>query len=139
MKKSTLLGALAGAVVLFLIGWIFYGMLNPMASHITPEGLATSRGESSSMPMLIVGHLIIGLLASIIYGKWARGVHNAGHGFQFGALLGAVIGLGLGCIFIATSNYMTTTGHLIEALYYIIGYGIMGAVISMVYAKFGDE
>jgi hypothetical protein len=44
-----------------------------------------------------------------------------------------IIGLGMGLIWLGTSNFMDTTGHVAEAVVDIIYYGIAGVVISLVY------
>jgi membrane-associated PAP2 superfamily phosphatase len=60
-------------------------------------------------------------------------MHSLSQGFQFGALVGAMIGLGLGMIMYATSNFMDFTGQLTDGIWSILYYGLTGMAISWVY------
>jgi len=139
MNKSTIIAGLGGFVVLFIINYLFYGMSGIMDGYSTEAGRAASKGEDMSFPLLIVGHLIIALLLSFIYSKWARGTHSFGHGFQLGALIGVLLGFGIGLIWLATSNYMSSTGHIIDGVWQIVSYGITCGVISLIYSMTDKE
>ena len=139
MNKSSIIAGLGGFLTLFILGFLFYGLSGVMDSHMTEAGRAASRGENVSMPLLILGHLVMGMVLSFIYSKWARGVHNFGHGFQFGALIGLLLGLGMGMIWMATSNYMTSTGHIIDAVWQIVCFGLACGVISVLHGMFDKE
>ncbi len=75
----------------------------------------------------------------MIYSKWARGTHGFGQGYKFGALVGALLGFGVGMIWFATSNFMTSTGHIIDAVYQVVSYGIAGGVMGIVYDKMDSD
>ena len=44
-----------------------------------------------------------------------------------------MIGLGLGLVWLGTSNFMDITGYVQKAVYDIFYYGIVGIIISLVY------
>jgi len=139
MKKSTLIAGLGGAVVLYLLNYLFYGLSGMMDGYSTEAGAAISRGDDVMHLHLVLGHIIIGLALATIYSKWARGTHNFMHGFQFGAWLAIAFGLGMNLIWFATSEFSSLTGHLIDSVWAVLSYGIMCGVISIVTGKFEEE
>lgn len=133
MKKSVLLSGLAGAVVLYVINALFYGFSGILDSHQLESASACMRGNDEVLAgPIILGHLVLGFLLAYVYQKWARGTHNFTHGIQYGALLGAAFGLGLNLIWYATSYTMTLSGHIVDSVWSIVSYGIMGGIISVV-------
>ena len=139
MKKSTIMAGIAGAIVMFLLGWAFYAASGIMDSCMTEAGQATSRGEDTNILMIFVGHLISCLAMAMVYSKWARGTHSFGHGAQFGLYIGVAFGIGMNLVWMATANYMTMTGHIYDALFSIVSWAIVGGVFAIVYAKMGDD
>lgn len=89
--------------------------------------------------LIAVGHIIQGIVLAMIYSKWARGTHSFGHGAQLGALIGVFIGVGLNLIWMATGDFMTSTGHIIDGVFQIVNYAIVGGVIGMIYGKMDDD
>lgn len=137
MKSHVLIGGLILGAIMFILGGLFYGMSGIMDGFTTPEGMAAYKTDGEmSFPLLIAGELVIGLALSMVYSKWARGTHNFGHGFQFGATVGVAMGLGLGLIWMATSKMMEPTGYIVDAIYSIVALGLASGLMSMFYAKF---
>lgn len=135
MKTSTLVSGIVGGIVMWILGFLFYGMADVMSAYATPEGMAASRGDDINMLMLTLGQIVFGIAAAMLYGKWARGTHNLRHGLEFGLILGVVLGVGLNMIWYSTSNFMTGMGHVVDGLYNVVATGIMGAAIAFVYGK----
>jgi hypothetical protein len=135
MKTSTLVSGIVGGIVLWVLGFLFYGMANATAGYATPEGIAASRGDDIDMLWLTLGHIVFGIGASMLYGKWARGTHNLRHGLEFGLILGIVTGIGLNMIWFSTANFMAGMGHVVDGLFSVVASGIMGACIAFVYGK----
>ena len=139
MKKSTIIAGLVGAIVLFALGYLWYALSGIMESYATEAGAAAKKGEDTfSMPLLILGHLVTVFLMSVLYSKWARGTHNFGHGFQFGALIGAFAGVGLALMWFASTDLMTSTGWILDGIFQIVSLGITGGVIALLYHKFDE-
>ena len=133
--KSLIIGTVAAALVMWLLGWLWYGILM-MDFFEAHSGSATgvSKGpEEMDMGYLILGELIIGFILAYNWPKWSRGTNNFGHGFEYGAWIGALIGVGLGFIWYATSNLMDMTGMLVDAIYSIVSVGLAGGVIAFIY------
>jgi hypothetical protein len=140
MKKSTLIAGLGGAILLYLLNFLLYGMSGMMDGYATEAGAAIGRSDADMMHIhLALGHVIIGLALAHIYSKWARGTHNFMHGFQLGAWVGVAFGLGMNLIWYATADFSSLTGHLIDSVWAIISYGIACGVISILTDKFEEE
>lgn len=132
-SKSNLLATLVGAVVMFFLGYLIWGIAT--VDFFTEHTIVNTMKEVPNMGMIALGNIVGAFILSTLYSKWARGHHSASEGFQFGAWIGAFIGIGMGLIWYATANWMDLTGHIAEAVIDIIYYGIVGAVISLVYQK----
>ncbi|MGB5189027.1 hypothetical protein [Robiginitalea sp.] len=131
--KQNLLATAAAAVVMFLLGYLLWGMA--LASFLEAHTLTDvmKPDEEMNMGFIFLGNLFGAFAMATLYGKWARGYHGIAEGFTFGALIGVIIGLGMGFVWLGTSNFMDVTGHLVEAATDIVYYGIAGIVISVVY------
>ena len=137
MSKSTLISGIVNTVVWFILGYLFYGVMDVTGGYMTEAGKAVGK-EMPDFFHMILGFLLMGLAFSMIYGKWARGVHNVPHGMRYGLLFALFI-IGMNILWFSTSTMMSFTGILVECVLAIILYGIAGVLTSMVYAKFGDE
>jgi len=132
-SKSNLLATLVGAVTMFILGYLVWGMA--AADFFEQHSNVDVMKELPSLPLIALGNLVSAFVLSILYGKWAGGHHSMGHGFQFGAWIGAFVGIGMGLIWYATANWMDLTGHIAEAVINVVYYGIVGAVIALVHQK----
>ncbi len=132
-SKSNLLATLVGAIVMFFLGYLIWGLAT--VDFFTEHSIVNTMKETPDLALIAVSNLIGAFILSILYSKWARGHHSLGQGFEFGALIGAFIGLFMGLLWYATSNIMDLTGHATEAILDIIFYGIVGASIALVYQK----
>lgn len=135
-SKAILISAVVVTIMWYVMGGLWYGALNLNASHSIAPGIMK---EVPIHGILILGIFIVAYLFVIIYSKWARGVHNASHGFQFGALLGILYGVGVGLINYSTSNLIDLPGMLIEGVYQILQYGLGGAVTALLLNQYGDK
>ncbi len=138
-SKSNLLATLAAGIFFFLGGYLLWGILTVdfFAGH---AGSAT--GVMKDTPDLIyiaVGCLLQAFFMSLIYGKWARGIHSAKEGFQFGALVGAFTGFGIGILMYGVTNLSDMTAVFAEGVLEVIFTGIGGAIIALVYKSTSSE
>ena len=134
LSKSNLISTLVTAVWGYFGGWILWGMIvDPMlADHNSATGIMR---EMPDMVHLIIGCFIVGFFFSGIYGKWGQGNYGAGSGFQYGALIGLLIGLGEGMVNMSVMNMLDFTGTIINAVTYVVFYGIMGLLAGLIYQK----
>ena len=81
--KNFIIGGIAGGIINFLGGWVFYGML---FSNQFPEG------ENMNMLFIFLGCMTFGFLLSYIFNKWAQ-IGTLNGGLMAGAILGLILGL----------------------------------------------
>lgn len=132
-SKQNLLATLAGTLAMFILGYLIWGMATAdfFEQHSLVDVMKSD--EDLNLGMIFLGNLFGAFAMSSLYGKWARGHHSAGQGFQFGTWVGLFVGVGMGLVWMGTSNMMDTTGHVVEAVIDIVYYGIIGLVIALVY------
>lgn len=130
-SKSNLLATLAATVVMFVLGYVLWGMLaeSMMDGHV----LADIMKDPPDFIFIALGNLISAFALCNLYRKWARGHHSAKEGAEFGAWIGVFVGLGSGLIWYATSTLMDLTGHLMDFVLYLVFFVVTGIVISLVY------
>jgi hypothetical protein len=132
-SKQNLLATVAATVSMFLMGYLIWGL--GMAAFFESHTLVDvmKPDEEMNMAFIFLGNLFAAFAMATLYGKWAGGDHSFGQGFTFGAWIGVIIGIGMGLVWLGTSNFMDTTGHVAEAVIDIIYYGLVGGVIAIVY------
>ena len=132
-SKSNLLATLVGAIVMFFLGYLIWGMAT--VDFFEEHSIVNVMKEVPNMGLIALSNLIMVFVLSTLYSKWARGHHSMGQGFQFGAWIGVFTGIGMGMLQYSTANFMDATGYIAEAVIDIVFYGIIGLVIALVYQK----
>lgn len=128
MDSKTIIASIVGAIVLFILGMLTYGML---ASNFMTTQLLTpaAHKEMPDFLMLGLGHLPLGILLALIFNRWAN-ISTAVTGAKAGAVIGILIELGYGLINQGTMNTMTVTGMLGSTVIAAINMAIAGAVVG---------
>ncbi len=129
--KQNVLATVAGFAVMFLLGYAIWGVA--LADFFEGHTLNNFMKDPPDMLYIALGNLIGAFALSSLYGKWARGIHSASEGFQFGAWIGIFVGLGMGLLQYGVMEMMDMTGYIAEAFIDIVFYGAIGAVIAIVY------
>jgi hypothetical protein len=122
--KNFLASGIAGGIVDFLLGWIFYGML---LTNLYPEG------ETMNMLFIFLGCMSFGLFVAYVFTKWA-GITTLISGLKAGAILGFFYGLTMNLFMYSgmEANYQNMAIDVIVNI--IIGAGV-GAVVAYVNGK----
>ena len=130
-SKSNVLATLVAAIAMFLLGFLIWGVATAdfFAQHSSNDLMK----DPPIMGFIFLGNLVGAFALSSLYGKWARGQHSAKEGFEFGAWIGVFVGIGMGLVWYATSEWMDLTGHLVQAVIDIVYYGVIGLIIAVVY------
>jgi hypothetical protein len=132
LNRQILLSGLAGAVAMFVLGFLYYGMIM-MDFYANNTGSASGvMKETPDMLWLVISHIISGIVLAMLYYRWARGTHSAGQGFEFGAVVGLFTGFGWGFLMYATSNISNMTAVMADGVWQIIHMGLTGLVIAVV-------
>ena len=84
---------------------------------------------------LTIGCLLMAYLFSSIYEKWGLGSYNVRSGIQFEILIGLFFGAGIGLVMYGTEVRITATGHLVDAIFWVVTYAIAGMMTSFVYKR----
>ena len=134
--KKRILATLAGFVVFFILGWLFYGMLlmNFFASN---AGSATGVYRSDTEMVwwaLALGNLFHAYLLVYIFGKWAN-ITTFGGGLQTGAVIGLILGYAFDLTMYGTSNISNLTATLVDPLVLAVMSGVAGGVIGVVLGR----
>ena len=130
-SKSNLLATVAATVVMFLLGYLIWGVAT--VDFFESHTITNAMKDPVDFTYIILGNLLGSFALSTLYGKWARGHHSAKEGAEFGIWIGVFVGLGMGLLWYGTSTMMDLTGHLAEAVLDIVFYLIIGTVIALVY------
>jgi hypothetical protein len=133
MARKILLSGIAGGVVFFLLGWVFYGVLFAgfMADNAgSATGVAKEMAEMD-MWALMLGNLFLGFLLAIIFGNWA-GIKTVASGAKAGIILGLLMAAGFDFIWYGVSNLMNLTAVIVDILIFAIMAGISGIVVAVI-------
>lgn len=124
------IGTVVGGLVLFLLGYLVYGVL--FASFFaTNVGTATGvTREPFNFVALLVGQLAFSAILTLIFG-WGS-VSNAIQGAKMGALAGLLIFLGIDLTLYATTNVQNLAASLVDPLLAALLFGATGAAIASV-------
>ncbi|WP_370086852.1 hypothetical protein [Ekhidna sp.] len=134
--KNRVIATLAGTVSLFLLGWVFYGMLlMGFYEQNAGSAIGVMREEADMVWWaLVLGNVFQAYFLVFVFSKW-EGINSFGAGFKAGALIGLILGIGFNLIMYATSNMMNLTATLVDPLVGMIMMGITGGIIGMIAGK----
>lgn len=136
-SKANLTSTLVTALWGVFGGYLLWGII---ADPILMDHLGTAEMTMKEMPdfmYLSLGCLFVGFFLSTLYSKCSSGSHSASSGANFGIILGALAGFGLGIIDFSTMGILDLTGTLINGVVYTVHFMIMGVLASVVYKKMG--
>ena len=94
MKIKTLLAALGGGIIFWLLGAVFYLLLLGDYFH---THMGSGAKDPVEMPFVLAGCLVFGFLLAFIYNQWA-GIKTLQAGAQAGAMIGFIAHLSFGLI-----------------------------------------
>lgn len=132
-SKQNLLATLAGFLTMFLLGWLIWGfaMAEFYDGHTVNDIMKDN--DNVNMLFIVLSNLIGAFALATIYGKWARGYHSFGSGFEFGIWIGIFAGISTNLMWYATAEFMSLTGHLVDGVVGTVYFALVGAVIALVY------
>lgn len=134
--NKILIGGLIGFVVTFIMGYLFYGvLLTDFFATNAGTATGTMRADSEMLWIpLILGHVSIGLLLSIILGRWA-GISTLSSGAMAGALIGCLFSMGNNLIMYGTTHITNLTGALADIVVTTVIMAIAGGLIAMYFGS----
>jgi hypothetical protein len=132
-SKSNLAGTLVGFTILFVLGFLYYDLIADDFIRSVSNSSVTK--TPTDMFYLSIGLFVQAFAMSTIYKKFTGLAANLKSGFLFGAWIGILIGFGMGLTTFAVSDIYTLNGHIIDAAWSIVFYGIVGASIGWIQEK----
>ena len=134
--KNRIMATLAGTISLFLLGWVFYGMLlMDFYAQNAGSAVGVMREEADMVWWaLVLGNVFQAYFLVYVFDKWEN-IASFGEGFKAGAILGFILGLGFNLIMYATSNMMNLTATLVDPFVGVVMMGITGGIIGMIIGK----
>lgn len=118
------IAAVAGTVFLFLLDWLWYGML--MKDSMDMPG---ARPEPDFM-WLVISYIVFSVAFASIYGSWSGGSSKVNAGLNFGIWVGLMVGLAMSLMWYSLSTSMTLNQSLVDAGYSIVKYILLGIVVA---------
>ena len=133
MNTNSLLATLAGGLIFFFGGWLFWGILfegTMQNLNSTPEGCM--RGdEDMIMWAMAVGNLIWAYFFVYVYTKWAS-ISTFKTGAIAGATICLILGLGMGLMGYSMTAGQSLEGTLLDVALNVVLGAIGGGVIGWV-------
>lgn len=122
--KNFLVSSIAGSIMYFLLGWVFYGML---FTEIYPAG------ENQNLVFIYLGGLSFCLILGYVFTRWAA-ITQFMTGLWAGALIGFLYGLSYN-FYMYSNQTPNTTNMITDVVISTITAGITGGVIAFVLGK----
>lgn len=129
--KKFALGALAGGLVNFLLGWLVYGMLAAIFFEANVGSAGNVMKTEPDLVFIFLGNLFTGALISYIYLKWAN-IRTFAAGATAGLVIGFLMGSGTDLLMYGTSNINNLTATLVDIVIYAGMGAICGGVVGWV-------
>lgn len=124
--KSFFLSGIVSAIVYFLLGWLFYGVL-----------FTELHGDSEPcMWMIALGCLFMALLIALIFNRWAN-ISTFSTGLKAGFVIGLLYSLSM-CFFWFSSKCISTDFFITVAIE-TISLAIVGGAIGAASGFFGKK
>ena len=132
-----ILSAIIGGIVLFILGWIFYGLI---FMDFMNEGYGKIMRDPNDFKIwaIAVANLLQAFFLAWIYPKGYKGGSPAKEGFMFGIDFGALIGAPY--IFYMWASYpIKWQTALVDGIIVFVMTLITGLVIGLIYGKIGGK
>ena len=136
--KNLALGTIAGGIVMFLLGFIFYAVLLGDFFDSNSGNIPGVARENPQVALIFLGNLFIALLVTIIYDRWA-GIKTFPTGAKAGAVIGLLFALGYDMILYATTNIGNMTSVIADSLVQMVILAIGGGVIGLLLGKMENK
>lgn len=128
MNTKTLISGLAGGIVIFLAGYLIYGLIMMnyfMSNMVSYPGLMK---EPMELWAMAVGNIILGILLAYILNL--AGIVSATRGATTGAIVLFLIGLSINLIMFAQMNLSPLQVSIVDSICMAIMGALAGSVIG---------
>ena len=133
--KNIIISGLVGAIVLFILGFLFYAVLfMDFFENHAPPGMEGVMKEMPNLGLVFAGNLALGLMLAYVFEKLAS-IRTFSKGLYVGFVLGLLISLYFDLIFLGTSNFMSSTTIAVDVVISTVIIGLSAAVVAMILGK----
>ena len=134
--KNRILATLVGFIVMFLLGWFFYGFLlmDFYASNAGSASGVMRPDDDMVWWALILGNLFQTYFLVYIFGNWAN-ITTFPDGFKAGGVIGLILGLAFNLTMFATTNIMNMTATLVDPIVSAVMMAITGGVVGIMLGR----
>lgn len=115
MNNRVLIAAIAGGIVSYLLGWLFFGVLLKDMTSMYGSATGVAKTDMGDMWALALGNIGLALFLALIFSRWA-GINTLKGGAMAGAWIGFLVWLSVDLIFLGTTNVYSLTGVIIDSL-----------------------
>lgn len=122
--KNFTIGGIAGGIVYFLLGWLFYGIL---FEDIYPPS------ENHNLSLIFLACITFAFFVSYIFNKWAH-ITTVSTGTTAGSIIGFFYGLTTN-LFMYANIPINATNMALDIVITIFMSAIIGGVIGLVSGK----
>ena len=127
--KNFVVSGLAGGIVDFLLGWLFYGI-------IFKDSFPQPEESSNTMIMIFLGCITFGLFIAYIFTKWAQ-ITSLATGAKAGAVIGLFISISMNFFNMAMNSAATFETFALDVVIGVVMTSIVGAAVALVNGKLG--
>lgn len=129
-----LISTIVVGVVLFLLGWLFYGVILMHLEFYEKGFIQVSRGLDMKIWAVAVGCLLQAFFLALVYPKMYKGGSPSAEGFKFGIYMALL--LGVPYIFYMWGGMTVTWQAMIaDGIASIISTFIAGLLTALIYGK----
>lgn len=129
-SKATLLGTFVGFIVYYFVAWVFYEFI---AIQFFEAHTNIPMNASINHLYIILGAPIQPYIIAAMYRKVYQSNYRIQSGFYFGSSFGLFVGFGLGLLNYGTMQLMDLTATLVDGVWSILLYVLVGAAIGWVF------
>lgn len=134
--NKILIAGLVGGIVALLLGFLLYGLA---LSSFFEQNMGSASGVMKEEAdfnwiAMVLGHLSLGLLFAIIFGRWAS-ISTFPTGLKAGAVLGFLIGCTYDLINYGSTNIYTLTGTIVDIVVTAVVGAIVGGVVAIMLGR----
>lgn len=128
--QRIVLGTIVGGLVLFLLGYLVYGIIFADFFAANAGSASGVTREPFNFVALAIGQLAWGAILTLIL-SWAA-VSSVGAGMKVGALAGLLFFLGIDLTLYATTNMQNLMASLVDPILAAVLFAVTSAVIVSV-------
>lgn len=128
--KKLVVGGITAGILLFLLGWLIYGMLltDFMNNHTGASGNVMR--QEPEMLYLAIGNLAAGFMLAYVFIK--ANVGSMAGGFITAGVLSALVSVSYDCMIYATTTTLSKTAMAADVAASTVMFAITGAITAMV-------